>query len=263
MSNEILSKIKVLYEDADCVAVDKPAGLVVHPDGRNEGPFVTDWIVRNYPGAMDVGELQRSLDGKILQRPGIVHRLDKDTSGVLLIAKTPEAHAFFKEQFQGRTVAKKYLAFVWGQMTEQFGTITRPIGRSGNNFPRWSAQRGMRGEAREAETYWTMLWTGKARVDSKDGPIEEKFSLIQAEPKTGRTHQIRVHFLAVHHPLVCDSMYAPKKPNALGFGRLALHSQSIEFAALSGKRIKVSAPLPEDFQSAISALGIRNLPKTG
>lgn len=258
MSNEKSLKIDILYEDSDCVVIDKSAGLMVHPDARNEGPFVTDWIVQRYPEAMNVGELQRSPDGEILQRPGIVHRLDKDTSGVLLIAKTPEAHAFFKEQFQGRTVAKKYLAFVWGQMTEQFGTITRPIGRSANNFPQWSAQRGMRGEVREAETYWTMLWTGKAAVDSK----EEKFSLIQAEPKTGRTHQIRVHFLAVHHPIVCDTTYAPKKPEALGFNRLALHSWSLEFKTLGGKKIKVEAPLPDDFQSAISALGIKKLPKT-
>ncbi|MCX6716205.1 MAG: RluA family pseudouridine synthase, partial [Candidatus Taylorbacteria bacterium] len=191
-----LPKIDILYEDSDCVVINKPAGIMVHADGRNEGPFVTDWITKNYPEAMNVGELQRTPEGEILQRPGIVHRLDKDTSGVLLIAKTPSAHAFLKEQFQGRTVAKKYLAFVWGELKENFGTIKRPIGRSGNNFPLWSAQRGTRGEVREAETYWTKLWTGKSTV----GGVEEKFSLIQAEPKTGRTHQIRVHLLALHHP---------------------------------------------------------------
>jgi len=249
------AKIEILYEDADCVVINKPAGMMVHPDGRSGGPFVTDWITKKYPEAMNVGELQRTPEGEILQRPGIVHRLDRDTSGALLIAKTPEAHAFFKEQFQGRTVAKKYLAFVWGEMKESFGTINRPIGRSANDFPKWSAQRGMRGEAREAETYWTRFWTGKAEVAGK----EERFSLIQAEPKTGRTHQIRVHFLAVHHPVVCDAMYAPKKPNVLGFERLALHSWSIEFTGLNGKKIKAVAPLPADFQSAVEALNVGKL----
>lgn len=256
MSNDLISKIAVLYEDDDCVAINKPAGLMVHPDGRNEGPFVTDWITEKYPEAMNVGELQRTPEGEILQRPGIVHRLDKDTSGVLLVAKTVTAHAFLKEQFQGRTVAKKYLAFVWGEMADDFGTIKRPIGRSGKNFPLWSAQRGTRGETREAETYWTKLWTGKADVGGK----MERFSLIQAEPKTGRTHQIRVHMLAIQHPIVSDEMYAPTRPQALGFERLALHSVSIEFNGPNGKRIRVVAPLPGDFKRPIAAFGIKKLP---
>lgn len=256
MSNESLPKVDVLYEDADCVVVNKPAGLMVHADARSEGPFLTDWVLAKYPDAMKVGEVQRAPDGEIIDRPGIVHRLDRDTSGAILIAKTPEAHAFLKKQFQDRTVAKKYLAFVWGELKEAFGTINRPIGRSANDFPKWSAQRGMRGEIREAETYWTRLWTGVAPVDSEKGQSDEKFTLVQAEPRTGRTHQIRVHFLAVHHPVLCDSLYAPKKPTALGFERLALHSRSIEFTALNGKKVVVEAPLPPDFQAAIKMAGI-------
>ncbi len=169
------------------------------------------------------------------------------------MAKTAAGHALLKEQFQARTVVKKYLAFVWGQLAEEFGTITRPIGRSSKDFTKWSAQRGMRGELREAETYWTRLWTGKAEVMGEgDEPMKlEKFSLIEAEPKTGRTHQIRVHFLAIHHPVVCDRLYAPKKPAALGFQRMALFARSIEFRNAAGKRVAVKAPMPADFQAAL------------
>ena len=216
MSNEF-PKIDVLYEDADCVVVNKPAGIIVHPDGRNPQPALTDWVAKNYPEAMNVGEPIKTVDGAEISRPGIVHRLDKETSGAIVIAKTAEAHAFLKQQFQDRTVSKKYLAFLWGEFVEEFGTINRPIGRSANDFPKWSAQRGARGEMREAETYWTRLWTGKVPVTMQDGTVrEEKFTLVLAEPKTGRTHQIRVHFLAVHHPVVSDTLYAENKPYALG-----------------------------------------------
>jgi 23S rRNA pseudouridine1911/1915/1917 synthase len=211
-----------------------------------------------YPETLNVGEPINTSEGENIIRPGIVHRLDRETSGAILIAKTAAGHAWLKDQFKDRTISKKYLTFIWGELKEEFGTITRPIGRSGSNFPLWSAQRGTRGETREAETYWTRLWTGKADVEALDGSalMSEKFTLIQAEPKTGRTHQIRVHFLAVHHPVVGDTLYAPKKPMALGFERLALHAQSIEFENKEGKRVKVIAPLPVDFMSAVQGLNI-------
>lgn len=258
MSNELPKNVEILYEDADCIAVNKPAGLMVHPDGRSKGPFLTEWVAKKYPEAMNVGEPITLASGEILERPGIVHRIDRDTTGVLVIARNAAAHAFLKEQFQGRTIAKKYLVFVWGEIKEEFGTIDRPIGRSANDFPRWSAQRGARGEMREAETYWTRLWTGVVPVEfEKKGLINEKFTLVQAEPKTGRTHQIRVHFQATNHPIVSDELYAPNKPKALGFSRMALHAWSIEFTAPSGKRVKVVAPPPEDFVNACKNLGIK------
>jgi len=264
MSNEFPYKIEVLYEDADCVVVNKPAGLIVHPDGRNTEAALTDWVVQKYPEAVNVGEVGKSPTGEDIIRPGIVHRLDRETSGALVIAKTAAGHASLKKQFQDRTVSKKYLAFVWGEFTEEFGTITRPIGRSANDFPKWSAQRGARGDMREAETYWTRLWTGTVEVENATEGAKErqetgpqKFSLILAEPKTGRTHQIRVHFLAIHHPVVSDGLYAEKKPQALGFKRTALHARSIEFTALSGKKVKVEASLPEDFATAFRDLGIK------
>ena len=257
MSNEILKDIEIIYEDADCVVVDKPSGLMVHPDGRNKGPFLTDWVVERYPGAAEVGEKMKSADGEPLQRPGIVHRLDRETSGAIIIAKTAAGHASLKEQFQDRTVDKEYLAFVWGELREEFGTISRPIGRNKADFRKWSAAgRGKKGELREAETYWTRLWTGQADVADMG---MERFTLIRAEPKTGRTHQIRVHFLAVHHPVIGDRLYAPKKPYALGFERTALHSYSLEFKSpATGESVKVIAPLPEDFERAFDKLGIEH-----
>ncbi len=249
MSNKESLKIDILYEDDNCIVINKPAGLMVHSDGRSGGPFLTDWVLEHFPGAAEVGESISAPDGSKINRPGIVHRLDRETSGALIIAKTAEAHAHLKAQFQDRTVVKKYLAFVWGEMEEEFGTITRPIGRSASDFRKWSAQRSARGETRDAETYWTRMFTTKTESG-------QKFTLLEAEPKTGRTHQIRVHFMANQHAIVGDRLYAPKRPMALGFDRAALHSRSVEFETMDGKRIKIVAPLPPDFKVAYKELGI-------
>jgi 23S rRNA pseudouridine1911/1915/1917 synthase len=253
MSNEAIPEIDILYEDADCAIIDKPSGLMVHPDGRAKGPFLTDWVIQHFPEAMNVGEPSRALDGTPIDRPGIVHRLDRETSGALIIAKTAAGHASLKQQFKDRTIKKRYLAFVWGQFDEEFGTIDRPIGRSGSDFRKWSAQRGARGDMRDAETYWSRIGQGIAAVPEGGS---EKFTLVEAEPKTGRTHQIRVHFTAVQHPVVGDSLYAPKRGFALGFTRTALHAYSVEFDTLEGKRVKVTAPLPADFIQACKELDI-------
>ena len=253
-----LPKIKVLYEDADIVAIDKPAGIMVHPDGRAEGPFITDWVTEHYPRAAKVGESTRAIDGTEILRPGIVHRLDRETSGVLLIAKTAKGHACLKKQFQDRTIKKKYIAFVWGDLKEEFGTITRPIGRNGSDFRKWSASRGSRGVERDAETYWTkiggfilpMKLEGPSGKATHATEAQQRFTIVEAEPKTGRTHQIRVHFSAIQHPVVGDTLYAPNRPMVLGFERTALHARSIEFKNLKGEKVKIEAPLPKDFENA-------------
>lgn len=241
-------KIPILYEDADCAVINKPAGLMVHSDGRNEGPFLTDWVVSKYPEAANVGDPMTGPDGAILNRAGIVHRLDKETSGALIVARTAKGHESLKKQFKDREIKKKYLAFVWGELKEEFGTIDRPIGKSSSDFRRWSAQRGARGEMREAETYWTRIWTGKVG--------EEKFTLVAVEPKTGRTHQIRVHMTAIQHPVVSDPLYAETKPKVLGFERVALHSLTLEFMNTSNKAVRIFAPLPSDFENATKECGI-------
>lgn len=257
MSKSTLPNIPILYEDTHILAINKPAGIIVHPDGRSKGPFLTDWILAKYPRAKNVGETMLSPDGEKIIRPGIVHRLDTETSGVLLVAKTKKGHKCLKAQFQDRTIKKKYLAYVWGDLKEEFGTINRPLGRSSSDFRKWSAQRGTRGESREAETYWTRLKNLNATVvyeiKNKKGEIEkvsknEKFTLIEIEPRTGRTHQIRAHMLAVQHPVVSDSLYAEGKPRALGFERTALHARSIEFTNTKAEKIKVEASLPNDFE---------------
>jgi 23S rRNA pseudouridine1911/1915/1917 synthase len=258
-TNSKLPDIDILYEDKDCAVVNKPPNLMVHSDGKAPGPFLADWILEHYPEAKDVGDPMTGKDGEPLERGGIVHRLDRDTSGALIIAKTPEGHASIKKQFQYRTVEKKYLTFVWGEMTDEFGTIDRPIGRSGKDFRKWSATRGKRGDIRDALTYWVRIAIAQLpEAKAKDIPkdLGTMFSLIQAEPKTGRTHQIRVHLNAINRPVVGDIFYAPKRPMVLGFDRLALHSWSIQFKDLKDKTIKVMAPIPADFINACKELGI-------
>ncbi|PIQ66679.1 MAG: RNA pseudouridine synthase [Candidatus Zambryskibacteria bacterium CG11_big_fil_rev_8_21_14_0_20_42_18] len=230
-----LSK-NILYEDDDILAIDKPAGLIVHPDGRTVEPSVSEWFASAYPKSKDVGEKLRDIE-----RPGVVHRIDRDTSGVLLLAKTDVGHETLKEQFQNRKIDKVYHLFVYGNIKDDLGSINLPIGKSVSNFRRWSAQRGARGEKREALTYFKVIKRS----------IDKSYTFLEAKPKTGRTHQIRVHFKAIHHPVICDKLYASNKPILLGFNRLALHARSITFKNVSGKQVTVEAPYPEDFSKAI------------
>ncbi len=234
----------ILYEDNEVLSINKPAGLVVHSDGKTREINLTDWILKNYPEIKDVGEPGRTSSGKIILRPGIVHRLDRETSGVILIAKTQKSFENIKKQFQSHQIEKIYHAFVLGEMKNDQATIDRSIGRSSKDFRMWSAQRGARGEMREAITDYNVL-------AKKDG-----YSFVEIRPKTGRTHQIRVHFKAINYPLVGDSLYAPKRPNSLGFKRLALHSHQISWSDLDGKKHTTVAPYPEDFEEAIKILQV-------
>lgn len=244
--------IDILYEDKDIVALNKPAGLVVHSDGRTKEPTLVDWILEKYPNIKEVGEPliihKEQPTEETIYRPGIVHRLDRDTSGVILVAKTQKAFDHLKAQFQDRQTEKTYHAFVYGEMKEDDGVIDRPIARSRKDFRLWSAQRGARGEAREAITQYTVL--KKTNV----GNMNHGFTYIEVKPKTGRTHQIRVHMKAINHPIVCDNLYAPKQKPGLGFKRLALHARSIIFRDMKGKDVTVEAPFPEDFKYAIKHL---------
>ncbi len=232
--------LKVLYEDKNILAIDKPSGISVHGDGKTDVKTLADFIVEDYPEMENIGEPILAGE-KEIKRPGIVHRLDKDTSGVLLLAKNQEAHEFLKKQFQNREVRKTYHAIVSGFIKSDSGVIDKPIGRSPNDFRRRLAGRGARGEMREAITEYTVL----KRFEDENG---EKFSYVEVHPKTGRTHQIRVHMKFLSYPVACDSLYNPDKPCPVGISRLALHAKSIEFKNLDGKEIKVEAPLPDDFK---------------
>jgi 23S rRNA pseudouridine1911/1915/1917 synthase len=235
-------KINVLYEDSDILALNKPAGLVVHSDGKTVEPSLSDWVLENYPKTKNVGEPARLSDGREIPRPGIVHRLDRETSGVILVAKTAKGFETLKKQFQDHLIQKTYEAFVFGEIKNDNGRIDRPIGRSSSDFRKWTAQRGARGEMREALTEYVV----KARASG--------YSYVEVFPKTGRTHQIRVHFKAINYPLVSDKLYVQGRENTLGFTRLALHSKSISFISTDGQIHTVTAPYPADFKMAIKTL---------
>jgi len=249
-------KIKVLYEDANILAIDKPAGISVHGDGKTRGKTITDWVLKNYPKMEKVGE-PSVYEGKEIKRPGIVHRLDKDTSGVLLLAKNQKTYEFLKMQFQNREIKKTYHTIVSGTVREDRGVINKPIGRSPNDFRKRLAGRGARGELREAVTEYKVLkrfTSPQPNPDSVESPTGlkgegAKFTYLEVKPKTGRTHQIRVHMKFLNHPVAADSLYNPGKPAPIGIDRLALHAQSVEFKDMKGKTIKVESPLPEEFKN--------------
>jgi 23S rRNA pseudouridine1911/1915/1917 synthase len=239
-------KIKVLYEDKDILAIDKPSGISVHADGRSKNKTITDWVLKNYPKMKNVGENEIYENKKIkteIKKPGIVHRLDRDTSGVLLLAKNEKAYQFLKSQFQNREIKKTYHAIVSGWLKEERGIINKPIGRSPTDFRRYSATRGARGEMREAITRYVVLKRFKVS--------KNKFTYLEIKPKTGRTHQIRVHMKSIDHPVVCDSLYNPNSVCPKGIKRLALHAKSIEFKDLKGKIVKVESILPREFSKVV------------
>lgn len=241
-------QIPILYEDDEVLAINKPAGLVVHSDGRTNEPTLADWILERYPNIKGVGETIPLTKGGVIEKWGIVHRIDRDTSGVLLVAKTQESFLNLKSQFQARTIKKSYRAIVQGVFKEADGTINKPIGRSKSDFRRWSAEYGARGELREAVTDYHVLGEGKIK--------NTILSYLEVNPHTGRTHQIRVHLKAVGHPILSDDLYAPKGPHLLGFKRMALHAFSVAFKGLDGAEHRVEAPLPEDFRVSLAEIGL-------
>ena len=240
---------EILYEDDRVLVINKPAGLIVHSDGRTEEPSVAAWVLAQYPQMADVGEPWTSPQGEVIARPGIVHRLDRGTSGVMILAKTREAYAFLKEQFQERTTEKTYRALVYGHPAKEAGVIEAEIVRIRATPPRWGVRRGEESRThRAAITEWRVLSRG---VDPESG---EKVSLLEARPKTGRTHQIRVHFKHLNHPVVCDPLYAKGRPCLFGFHRPALHALSLAITLPSGERKTFEAPLPADFAHALRQL---------
>lgn len=236
--------MKILYEDKDILAIDKPAGISVHGDGRNDVATLADLILKEYPEMADVGEpMEIEVNGEMKKifRPGIVHRLDKDTSGVLLLARNQNAYEFLKKQFQNREIKKTYITLVSGHMKNDTGIIDASIGRSPSDPRKRIASRGKSGKLRDAVTEYKVL----ERIEI-DG---EKYTWVEVYPKTGRTHQIRVHMKFLNHPVVCDKLYAPDKICPESISRLALHAKSIEFKNLSGENMKIEAPIPEDLKN--------------
>ena len=234
---------EIIYEDEHILVLNKPAGLVVHADGKTKEETLCDWVLENYPEMENVGE-PIDTGESIIKRPGIVHRLDRETSGAIVLAKDQETFYFLKEQFQNREIEKVYNAVVWGNIKQDKGVIDAPIGRSGKDFRQWSAMRGARGQLREALTEYKVL--------SRFEEGGEKFVFLEVRPKTGRTHQIRVHMKYLNNPLVCDSLYAESRPCVLGFNRVALHARQITLEIPDKGRKTFEAPFPEDFMEILA-----------
>ena len=237
-----MNEIKKIYEDDEVILISKPKNLMVHPDGHNKEKTLVDWILESYPELKNVGEPLVLNNGEIIWRPGIVHRLDKNTSGLLLIAKTQESFENLKSQFQNREIDKKYLAIVYGEVKQDKKVIEQPIGRSKKDFRKWTTGRGIRGKSREAKTFYKVL------------KKNENFSLLELKPYTGRTHQLRVHLKFDNHPIVGDELYAGKKfqknnpEKNLNFNSQALHAYKISWKNLKGEKKEFQDEIPEDFQ---------------
>lgn len=229
----------VIAENEWLIAIDKPAGLIVHSDGRTLESSVADWILKTYPALQDVGESWTSPQGEIVLRPGLVQRLDRTTSGVMIVAKTPDAYTFLKNEFKERRVEKTYYAFVYGHPQVDTGRIVAEIDKGGTP-KKWFAKNTTESDVRAAITDWKVL----QRFRTKEG---DAVSLLEVRPRTGRTHQIRVHLAHVGHPIIGDHLYAQDMPSLLGFMRPALHAYALSVVMPDGVVQSFLAPEPEDF----------------
>lgn len=229
--------IDILFQDETLIVINKPPGLVVHPaPGHSRGTLVNG-LLYHCPDLVGIG-------GR--QRPGIVHRLDKDTSGVLVVAKNDHAHQHLSDQFKTRTIKKTYLAIVHGTVANDTGRVTLPIGRHPVDRKKMST---VSRKTRTAET----LWRVKARY--------ENATLLSVDLKTGRTHQIRVHLSALGHPIVGDPVYGSRQikkrlaPLRGAIGRQMLHARRIEFVhPATGILLSFEAPVPDDMRTLITYL---------
>jgi 23S rRNA pseudouridine1911/1915/1917 synthase len=238
--------IQIITQTPEYIVINKPAGVSVHKSGQREEYTIADWVIEHFPQTKDVGEPLKISDGTIIQRHGIVHRLDKDTSGALLIALTQESYEFFKKQFKDREIKKSYRAFLYGNIKEDHFTIQEPIGKHAKDFRKRSTKRNARGELKPAITFFHIL--KRTKIDG------EYVVFVEVQPKTGRTHQIRVHAKYIQHPVIADPLYAHRKPKMLDFKRLALHAYSLEFKDSEGFTQKIEAGYPEDFVNALKII---------
>lgn len=225
-------KIQVIYGNKDFLAINKPAGILMHKIAHagSQEETLADWLLKNYPEVRAVGD-------DPMNRPGIVHRLDKETSGVVLVARNQQAFDYLKSLFQKHLIQKTYLALVYGRVRERHGVINKPIGIKTGSVKRSVLSSKMQKPA-----------ITEYRVKNYISIEGREYSLIEAMPKTGRTHQIRVHFAAIGHPVMGDKLYGGKRSVLDGLDRQFLHAQSIEFTALGGERLKFEAELPEELE---------------
>ncbi len=236
----------ILYEDADVIVLEKPTGLLVHETTRKEPHTLVAWLVKKYPKIENVGEER--------YRAGIVHRLDKDVSGIMAVAKTQEMYEHLKKQFKKRSVTKEYIALVYGAPRHESGKINLPIGRNPKGkfvaHPK-TQKKKLLPKDRNATT----LYRVRERI--------KNFSVFEIQILTGRTHQIRAHLSHLGHPIVGDKEYGPKKSfhkmfskkiKVISAPRIMLHSHILEFRGLDGKIKKFQSPLPKEFKKFLEQL---------
>ena len=215
---------KILYEDSDILVIDKPAGVLVHPADTGSAPSI-------------VADFASGIDDSDTLRPGVVHRLDKDTSGVMLLAKTPQAKQYLISQFKAHKIVKTYLALIWGQPKDLKATIDLPIGRDTTK-----------------RTTMSVKPQGKAAVSHYQvDQVYDRVSLVRVNLETGRTHQIRVHFAHIHHPVVGDTTYS-NKPLPKGLRRQFLHASEISLKLPNGEKKTFHSELAADLQQFLDSL---------
>jgi 23S rRNA pseudouridine1911/1915/1917 synthase len=219
--------VPVVHADDHVAVIDKPAGLVVHPGAGNQSGTLVHGLLARFPQLVEgPGDLTR---------PGIVHRLDKGTSGLLAVALSEEAYVSLVAQLQAHTVDRRYTALVWGHVEADAGMVDAPVGRSGRDPTRMSVSR----RGKEARTRYKV----EARYDE---PVP--LTLLECRLETGRTHQIRVHLAAIGHPVVGDSRYGGKRPD-LPAARPFLHAGRLAFDHPgTGERLETRSPLPADLE---------------
>ena len=219
--------VEIVYEDADIIVVNKPKGLVVHPANGNPDGTLVNAIMNICKDSLS------GIGGE--KRPGIVHRLDKDTSGLLIIAKNDKAHIQMSEQIKNRKVKKKYIALVRGIINENEATINMPIARSKKDRKKMAVDK----DGKEAVTHFKVL----KRYD--------KYTLLEIKIDTGRTHQIRVHMSEIGHPVIGDEVYSNGK-NEFGVKGQMLHARSLDFEhPITGEKMHLEAEIPEYFKKVI------------
>lgn len=241
-SNSVpIPQIPVVFENQHFLVLNKPAGLTMHPARVGQKGTLVDWILNKYPNLSQVG------DDPL--RPGIVHRLDKETSGLVLLAKTSEAYAALKELFGTRQVEKSYSALVYGKPVPKSGTITLSLGRVAGSTRRGTPmkKRAFAGKLREAVTEYTLV------------TAYPQYSLLLIKPKTGRTHQIRVHLASIGHPVVGDQLYAFKRHKKGLFPvHQLLHARRLVFS-LFGEKFDFECSLPVRFDSFLKGEMTRDI----
>jgi len=233
--------LDILYEDDHLAVIDKPAGMVVHPAAGVRSGTLVNALLYRYPemGEMAAGDAEDDDETVGLPRTGIVHRLDKDTSGVLVVAKSADVRAALQAQFQERTVQKVYLALVHDVPAAPEGRISAPIGRDRRQRKRMAVVQGGRPALSEY------------RVIEAFG----QYALLEVAIYTGRTHQIRVHMAFIKHPVVGDTVYGRRKKGTLACPRQFLHAHRIAFMhPVTGEPVECSAPLPADLQAVLGRL---------